>query len=389
MAVIFSNKKSREGLGEALDYIPNFAKVIAENKISLLEVLWTFKEQLMQQQAEVWNQSWGVRREQLGKWERWTLRELQDCLDEIRDVNCRISELQSAESGYNWRVDEECVPGIALRDAEDYILYWYVNGEFPVDMERGDIERVVRELRDRHGAHRKDEELVRMISDWDAALWDYRRKLMERQLEELQKLMAQRILDDFDGVRMDANQTEEACTLPSILWTPIEPGKPEGLTMEELISEIEEQECVLSGLELEEFGKDGLDEDPYWHELYGHTHGLLKELQEQLQLQLNERLSSYKDVQLRPEDVLASWYLDRHFPTDLSYAEMMAVERLLLDQLSTLEEAEADYANADKLGLWQYRCDLKGEQHNEIRDIIRRYEPDSETWMEAEKAEED
>lgn len=352
-------------------FVPELARRIAANQISLLEELELFLQRLEEEKPECDTSeeyhAWNLRREQVQTLEQQTKGQLKAYLDEIWDR----------------------LPGIGLQNEQDYVIYWYVEGCFPEDMEYCEIEKVERELRDR--LDWLSEDLPLKIEPWEYRLWKYRQKLLTDQLDELALLKRQNDRDDWDdwddwdGVRMNENADEDEEGSPVFMfWVPDEPEDPESLTMEELIAQIEKQQFILLGLKEVEFGAEGIDRPFNWQEGVDRVNALLEKLHGLLEQRMTEvqgvRIHADMGDKETPEEIIAGWYLNECFPSDLNAEEMMQVERKLREQLTALEDEESEYEEADNLELWKYRRDLKANLIDDIQTMMWHYDLNGEEW---------
>lgn len=108
--------------------------------------------------------------------------QLANRLHETQVYNCSYGG-GFADNHLAWQELAEVYPNIGLQEAEDFILFWYVHGNFPKGMEPYDVEIV---------CHALQEQLEQLqLNEPDAnrkrahELWEYRCGLKTRQIKEI------------------------------------------------------------------------------------------------------------------------------------------------------------------------------------------------------------
>lgn len=290
----------------------------------------------------------------------------------IRDENCVA----------DWVNYVDACPSMGLTKPDDFILYWYIHGEFPYDMDICDIKNVRRELQD----------MLDELYDSEARdeFWRYQRDSKKIQLEYLKERIGRCIPED-DGVRME-KEVFKVVRLPYFDQI-FRVRNPEGKSRQELVASIEQIKCYLlhreDNCEKETIRKTECEveqEDVQWllDEL---NRCLLKKLgvvelqseeEEPEEFRQDHSVTSWiRGSELETaEDIIACWYLSDAFPWDLDFEQMMQIQQKLKEQMETLEAEESEYEELDALDLWRFRRDIKAEQLEQIRTMMRNYDLD-------------
>ena len=310
-------------------------------------------------------------------WEE-QLEQLEDLCAQIKDeMSDHIRCARDANCASDWNDYVDACPSMGLTRPEEFILYWYIYGEFPWDMEAYDMEKVHRELQDM---------LAELNEEEGDKYWSYRCEQRQTQLKQIKEMMG-RCAPEDDGVRMDKVVWDVVCLPYFGEMFPV--GHLAGKSLQELVASIEQIECFLlhrkAGSEKETAYQVGQD-------------GLLM-LQEELNRCLQEKLGVAElqntgdepaEFQGDPsatvwtrgselnaaEDIIACWYLSECFPWGLCFEQMMGIEQKLKEQMDALEAEEAEYETMDALELWRFRRDIKAEQLEQLQTMMRDYELD-------------
>lgn len=311
-------------------------------------------------------------------WEE-QLEQVEDLCAQIKDeMSDHIRCARDANCAADWNDYVDACPSMGLTRPEEFILYWYIYGEFPWDMEAYDMEKVHRELQDM---------LAELNDEEGDKYWSYRCEQRQTQLKQIKEMMGRCVPED-DGVRMDKAVWDVVC-LP-YFGEMFPAGHTVGKNMQALIASIEQTECFLLHRE------DGSAEFPVGQED-------LQRLLEDLNRCLLEKLGVSEpqntddgpvEFQQDPslvcwsrggeletvEEIIACWYLSECFPLGLSFEQMMGIEQKLKGQMETIEAEEAEYETLNALKLWRFRMDLKAEQLEQIQTAIYQYDLDSDIW---------
>lgn len=313
------------------------------------------------------------------------LRQIKLLMEEIKDEMVeRIRAIRDKNCGGDWVNYVDSCPSMGLKEPEDFIIYWYIHGEFPNDMDSCDVEKVRRELQDMLDELLEDEE--------GDEYWSYQCQQKKVQLVQIKEMIGRYIPED-DGVRMEhADEDEgEAVFLAHLFFAP----DTAELNQKELVGAIEQMQCHLLSRESERDG-DALQRSA-WEFEQSQIQGMLDELNRRILRKLgiveirNEEdepeefrqdhsvTSWFHGGELETtEDIIACWYLLDYFPWRLSFEQMMRIEQKLKEQMETLETEEAEYEELDALGLWRFRRDIKAEQLEQIQTMMWNYTLDGE-----------
>lgn len=322
--------------------------------------------------------------DQIWIWQE-NLRQVKLLMEEIRDeMVARIRAVRDKNCGGDWVNYVDSCPSMGLKKPEDFILYWYVHGEFPNDMDSYDMEKVRRELQDMLDELLDDEE--------GDEYWSYQCDQKETQLTQIKEMIGRCIPED-DGVRMDHADEDagEPIFLAHLFFAP----DTAELNQPELVGAIEQMQCHLLSRESEREGDDL--QRSAWEFERAQIHGMLDELNRRIlkklgvvELQSEEEepeefrqdhsvTSWIRGSELETaEDIIACWYLSDSFPWGLDFEQMMRIEQKLKEQMETLEAEEAEHEELDALDLWRFRWDIKAEQLEQIQTMMRNYTLDGE-----------
>ena len=292
----------------------------------------------------------------------------------IRDKNCVA----------DWANYVGACPSMGLTKPEDFILYWYIHGEFPYDMDVCDIKNVRRELQD----------MLDELYDSEARdeFWRAQRDSRRIQLEELKEMM-ERCIPEDDGVRMEHAEEDdgEPIFLAHLFFAP----DTAELNQRELVGAIEQMQCHLLSREREREG-DALQRSAWEFE-----RSRIQEMLDELNRRILKKLGvvEFQSEEEEPEefrqghsvtswirgseletaeDIIACWYLSDRFPRGLNFEQMTRIEQKLKEQMETMETEEAEYEEHDSLDLWRFRQDIKAEQLEQIQTMMRNFNLDYE-----------
>ncbi len=328
---------------------------------------------------------------------------LAQCLKRRQDANYR--RLRRSNLTKIWRLKKlvEACPSFVLHEPEDFLLYWYVHGEFPCGMSLRDVEQTRQELLSKRNR-------LTCQEGSDAAYVAYRREKIKAQLQQLRDATETLFRGAFQNkdkenteTSVDRQDGEPIC----LFVIPEEPEHPEDMTIPELAWEIEKQEYNLFELKSVENGEEGTERPIFWQESADYAKALLSRLRGLLRQRLLEALgvetedpsvpAEFQDGDLpifcggdeleRPEDIVASWYLSDSFPLITSCEKMQQVEAELKRQQSQLEAAEPE--DEAEHTVWQFCMEQRAEQLEQIQTMMRNQETDWEfVDLEEEPAEE-
>ena len=317
--------------------------------------------------------------DQIWLWQE-ELRQTKLLIEEIKDEMVeRIRAIRDQNCRRDWVNYVDSCPSMGLQKPEDYILYWYVHGEFPNDMDSYDLEKVRRELQDMLDELLDDEE--------GDEYWSYQCDQKETQLARIQE-MIDRCIPEDDGVRMDPAEEDEG--EPFILAELFFAPDMEELNQQELVEAIEQMQYHLLSLESEREG-DTLQQSA-WEFERSQIREMLDELNRrilrklgavELQSEEEEPKEFRQDHSItswargseleKAEDIIACWYLSDDFPWGLDFEQMVLLQQKLKEQLETLEAEESKYEELDALDLWRFRRDIKAEQLEQIQTRMHLY----------------
>lgn len=325
------------------------------------------------------------RGDQVWLWQE-ELRQTKLLIEEIKDeMVARIRAVRDQNCRGDWVNYVDSYPSMGLQKPEDFILYWYVHGEFPYDMDSCDLEKVRRELQD-------------LLDDlWEEdegdEYWAYQCQQRKAQLARIKEMISRCIPED-DGVRMEHAEEDdgEPILLAQLFFAP----DTAELNQRELVGAIEQMLCHLASRESEREG-NALQRSA-WELERSQIQEMLEELNRRIlkklgvvELQSEEEepeefrqdhsITSWaRGSELETaEDIIACWYLSVAFPWGLGFEQMRGIEQKLKEQMETLEAEEPEYEVLDDLDLWKFRWDIKAEQLDEIRDMMSNY------WSEMEE----
>lgn len=374
-------------------FIPELEHRAAANQIALCEELELFLRELEDKRPKSEDvearRAWVRRVHRVKRMANRAHREIEKYLNWIRNRNMADGCINTDGKVSPWWENLERYPSAGLKDAQDYILYRYVMGYFPEDMERYEIEKTELELRDQKAAL-NEMVPVEFEEAWQYQFWVQRMETLDQQLEELADLKSRCIPDDWDGVRMDecADEDEDGSAV-CLFWIPDVTEEPENMLILELTEEIERQEYNLACLKAVEHGEEGVEKPFNWAGAVESVTALIQKLRGALEQRLTEAQGErlHAGVEKTPADeIIAGWYLDEFFPGELSNEQMMKVESWLREELSALEYEESGYERLDQMELWQYRWDLKAEQLEQIQNMMWNSALDGEVWAPEETA---
>lgn len=325
------------------------------------------------------------RGDQVWLWQE-ELRQTKLLIEEIKDeMVARIRAVRDQNCRGDWVNYVDSYPSMGLQKPEDFILYWYVHGEFPYDMDSCDLEKVRRELQD-------------LLDDlWEEdegdEYWAYQCQQRKAQLARIKEMISRCIPED-DGVRMEHAEEDdgEPILLAQLFFAP----DTAELNQRELVGAIEQMQCHLASRESEREG-NALQRSA-WELERSQIQEMLEELNRRIlkklgivELQSEEEepeefrqdhsITSWaRGSELETaEDIIACWYLSVAFPWGLGFEQMRGIEQKLKEQMETLEAEKPEYEVLDDLDLWKFRWDIKAEQLDEIRDMMANY------WSEMEE----
>lgn len=325
------------------------------------------------------------RGDQVWLWQE-ELRQTKLLIEEIKDeMVARIRAVRDQNCRGDWVNYVDSYPSMGLQKPEDFILYWYVHGEFPYDMDSCDLEKVRRELQD-------------LLDDlWEEdegdEYWAYQCQQRKAQLARIKEMISRCIPED-DGVRMEHAEEDdgEPILLAQLFFAP----DTAELNQRELVGAIEQMQCHLASRESEREG-NALQRSA-WELERSQIQEMLEELNRRIlkklgivELQSEEEepeefrqdhsITSWaRGSELETaEDIIACWYLSVAFPWGLDFEQMRGIEQKLKEQMETLEAEKPEYEVLDDLDLWKFRWDIKAEQLDEIRDMMANY------WSEMEE----
>lgn len=357
---------------------PDPAQMEALDLIDLLECAEVDCKRLLGNQPEDRGDQVWLRQEEL----RQTKLLIEEIKDEmvariraIRDKNCRY-----------WVNYVDSCPSMGLQKPEDFILYWYVHGEFPHDMDSYDLEKVRRTLQD----------LLDELYEEDEGdeYWAYQCRQRKAQLARIRE-MIDRCIPEDDGVRMEHAEEDdgEPIFLAHLFFAP----DTAELNQRELVGAIEQMQYHLLSRKSEREG-DALQRSA-WEFERSQIREMLDELNRrilkklgvvELQSEEEEPKEFRQDHSItswargseleKAEDIIACWYLSDDFPWGLDFAQMVQIQQKLKAQMKTLEAEEAAYEELDDLDLWRFRRDIKAEQLEQIQTMMRQSELDEEAW---------
>ena len=356
---------------------PDPAKMEALDLIDLLECAEVDCKHLSGKQPE-------DRGDQIWLWQE-ALRQTKLLIEEIKDeMVARIRAVRDQNCCGDWVNYVDSCPSMGLQKPEDFILYWYVHGEFPNDMDSYDLEKVRRELQDL-----LDELWEENEGD---AYWAYQCSQRQAQLARIREMISRCIPED-DGVRMEHAEEEngEPFIFAELFFAP----DTAELNQKELVGAIEQMQCHLLSREREREG-DALQRSA-WEFERSQIREMLDELNRRIlrklgvvELQSDEEgpkefrqdhsiTSWVRGSELETaEDIIACWYLSDDFPWGLDFEQMVLLQQKLKEQMETLEAEESEYEELDALDLWRFRRDIKAEQLEQIQTIMWNYTLDGE-----------
>lgn len=351
-------------------YDPDLAQMEALDLIDLLECVEVDCKYLSGNQPE-------DRRDQIWLWQE-KLRQTKLLMEEIKDeMVARIRAVRNQNCCGNWVNYVDSCPSMGLMKPEDFILYSYVHGEFPNDMDSCDMEKVRRELQDQLDALLEDEE--------GDEYWSYQCEQKRVQLAQIKELV-ERCIPEDDGVRMDHGEEDagEPVFLAHLFFAP----DTAELNQRELVGAIEQMQCHLLSRESEREG-DALQRSA-WEFERSQIQGMLDELNRrilrklgvvELQSEEDEPEEFRQDHSITSwvrgseletvEDIIACWYLSDAFPWGLSCDQLLQIQQKLKEQVETLEAEESEYEELDALDLWRFRRDIKAEQLEQVQTKMR------------------
>ena len=357
---------------------PDPAQMEALDLIGLLECAEVDCKHLSGNQPE-------DRGDQVWLWQE-ELRQMKLLIEEIKDeMVARIRAIRDKNCRY-WVDYVDSCPSMGLQKPEDFILYWYVHGEFPHDMDSYDLEKVRRELQD----------LLDELWEEDEGdeYWAYQCSQRNAQLARIREMISRCIPED-DGVRMDSAEEDEG--EPFILAELFFAPDAAELNQKELVGAIEQMQCHLLSRESEREG-DALQRSA-WEFERSQIQEMLDELNRRIlgklgvvELQSEEEgpkefrqdhsvTSWIRGSELETaEDIIACWYLSDAFPWGLDFEQMVLLQQKLKEQMETLEAEESEYEELDALDLWRFRRDIKAEQMEQIQTMMRQFDLDEEAW---------
>ena len=330
---------------------------------------------------------------------------MEKCLKQRQEANYRT--LRKSNLSQAWRLKKlvDACPSLVLHEPDDFILYWYVHGEFPCGMSLWDMGQTRRKLETRLNRLRCGEES-------DSTFVAYRREKINGQLQQLQEMTE---AFPHTAWREEAyDYGEEALECPDedtevghegsdgepvfLYLIPDEPEHPEDMTIPELAWEIEKKEYNLFELKSAENGEEGRERPIFWQESVDYGNALLRRLRGLLRQRLLEALGAevedssvpaeFQDGELpillggdkldRPEDIVASWYLSDSFPLIVSGEKLLLVEAELKRQQAKLEAEEPE--DETEHAVWQFRMEQRAEQLDEIQNMMWNQATDWEEW---------
>lgn len=326
------------------------------------------------------------RGDQVWLWQE-ELRQTKLLIEEIKgEMVERIRTVRDQNCCGDWVNYVDSCPSMGLVKPEDFILCWYVYGEFPYDMDSYDLEKVHRELQDM-----LDELLEEDEGD---EYGDYQCQQRKAQLAQI-KEMIDRCVPEDDGVRMEHAEEDdgEPVFLAHLFFAP----DTAELNQKELVGAIEQMQCHLLSWASEQEG-DALQR-PAWEFERSQTQEMLDELNRRILRKLGvvelqgeeEEVEKFRQDHSvtswargseleTAEDIIACWYLSDCFPWGLSYDQLLLIQQKLKEQMETLEAEESEYEELDALDLWRFRRDIKAEQLEQIQTKMRNYTLDGEAW---------
>lgn len=326
------------------------------------------------------------RGDQVWLWQE-ELRQTKLLIEEIKDeMVARIRAVRDQNCCGDWVNYVDSCPSMGLQKPEDFILYWYVHGEFPYDMDSYDLEKVHRELQDMLGELLDDEE--------GDEYWRYQCDQKETQLARIKEMIG-RCMPEDDGVRMDHAEEDagEPVFLAHLFFAP----DTAELNQRELVGAIEQMQCHLLSRASEREG-DALLRSA-WEFERSQIQEMLDELNRrilrklgvvELQSEEEEPEEFHQDHSVTSwvrgseletaEDIIACWYLSDAFPWGLDFEQMVQIQQKLKEQMETLEAEEAEYEELDDLDLWRFRRDIKAEQLEQVQTKMHNYGLDKEPW---------
>lgn len=313
------------------------------------------------------------------------LGQMEELCDQIKDEMAkRIGAVRDKYCVPDWDNYVDSSPSMGLERPEDYILYWYIHGEFPYDMDGCDMKKVWRELQD---------QLDELLDDGEGdGYWDYQCIQRKEQLKQIKEMM-ERCIPEDDGVQME-KEMFRIVRLP-YFGQLFRVYNPEERSRQELVASIEQIKCYLlhreDSCEKETIRKTECEveqEDVQWllDEL---NRCLLKKLgvveiqnigDEPAEFHEDHFITSWaRGSELKsPQDIIACWYLSECFPWGLSFKQLAKIEQKLKVQMVTLEAKEADYEDLNALELWRFRMDIRAEQLEQIQTMMRNFNLDCE-----------
>lgn len=311
---------------------------------------------------------------------------LAQCLKQRQKANYR--RLCKSNFTQIWQLKKlvDACPGLVLHKPDDFILYWYVHGEFPCGMSLWDMGKIRRELQNR---------LNQLIcrKELDSAYATYCREKTKTQLQQLQDMRGVSFRKEC-GVGAHADMEDSFKWLekepPFLFYLPDEPENPEDLTIPELGWEIEKQEYDLLSLKSEENGKVGIGKPFNWQEAVDTVNTCLDRLRTVLRQRIEKALGvaaedpsvpeGFQDGDFpiwfglgeleRAEDIVAGWYLSDDFPVITSCEKMQQVEAELKRQQAALEAEEPALENEAEHALWQFRMEQRAEQLEQVQNMM-------------------
>lgn len=319
---------------------------------------------------------------------------LAQCLKQRQKANYRSLWKSNLSQAWQLKKLVDACPSLVLHKPDDFILYWYVHGEFPCGMSLWDMGQTRRKLQSR-----LDQLICQEGSD--SANASYCREKIKAQLQQLQDMQGKSFRKEC-GAETSTDMEdpfkwlEEASTY--LFYLPDEPENPEDLTIPELGLEIEKQEYNLFCLKSEELGQEASQKPTNLQEALDSVNACLDRLRTILRQRIEEALGvaaedpsvpeGFQDGDFpiwfglgeleRAEDIVGCWYLLDDFALIVSCEKLQQVEAELKRQQAALEAEEPALENEAEHGLWEFRREQKAEQLEQIQTMMRNQADDWE-----------